>query len=66
MTPTTLRDADRERHTDEHVLAPYRGQGSERDFRRLKADPLFLFEDAPPDLYRAPRRSILPIERTSS
>jgi len=37
------------------VGAPFRGQGSERDFRRFKADPLFLFEDALPDPYRAPR-----------
>ena len=49
------RNANRTTRTDEHFFAPYRGQKSESDFRRLKADPLFLFEDALPDLYRAPR-----------
>ena len=51
------RNANRASRNDEHFFAPYRGQASERDFRRLKADPLFLFEDALPDLYRtaAPR-----------
>jgi hypothetical protein len=37
---------------DDHFFAPYRGQPSEQDFRRSKADPLQLFEDALPDLYR--------------
>jgi len=51
------RNANRLSRRDEHFFAPYRGHPSEQDFRRLKADPLFLFEDALPDLYRtdAPR-----------
>ena len=50
------RNANRATRTDEHFFAPYRGQPSERDFRRFKADPLFLFEDALPDLYRQASR----------
>jgi mannan endo-1,4-beta-mannosidase len=50
------RNANRASRTDEHFFAPYRGQGSEADFRRFKADPLFLFEDALRDLYRASAR----------
>ena len=46
------RNAKRASRTDDHYFAPYRGQPSEQDFRRLKADPLSLFEDALPDLYR--------------
>jgi mannan endo-1,4-beta-mannosidase len=46
------RNANRASRNDEHFFAPYRGQASERDFRRLKSNPLFLFEDALPDLYR--------------
>jgi mannan endo-1,4-beta-mannosidase len=48
------RNANRASRTDEHYYAPYPGQPSAGDFRRFKADPLFLFEDALPDLYRAP------------
>ncbi len=51
------RNANRVGRTDEHFFAPYRGHKSEQDFRRLKADPLFLFEDELPNLYRpAPTR----------
>lgn len=46
------RNANRATRNGAHFFAPYRGHSSERDFRRLKADPLFLFEDALPDLYR--------------
>jgi mannan endo-1,4-beta-mannosidase len=46
------RNAYRATRTDDHFYAPYRGQPSERDFRRFKADPLFMFEDELPDLYR--------------
>jgi mannan endo-1,4-beta-mannosidase len=48
------RNANRAARNDDHFFAPYRGQPSERDFRRLKADSLFLFEDALPNLYRPP------------
>ncbi len=46
------RNANRAGRTDEHFFAPYRGQQSERDFRRFKADPLFLFEDELPNMYQ--------------
>jgi mannan endo-1,4-beta-mannosidase len=46
------RNANRASRNDEHFYAPYRGQASAGDFRRMKADPLFLFEDRLPDLYR--------------
>jgi mannan endo-1,4-beta-mannosidase len=46
------RNANRAARNDEHFFAPYRGHSSEQDFRRFKADPLFLFEDALPNLYR--------------
>ena len=46
------RNANRAARNDDHFFAPYRGQPSERDFRRLRADPLFLFEDELPNLYR--------------
>jgi len=46
------RNANRASRTDDHFFASYRGHTSERDFRRLKSNPLFLFEDALPDLYR--------------
>jgi mannan endo-1,4-beta-mannosidase len=47
------RNANRASRNDQHFFASYRGHPSERDFRRLKSNPLFLFEDALPDLYRA-------------
>jgi mannan endo-1,4-beta-mannosidase len=46
------RNAYRATRNDDHFYAPYRGQPSEGDFRRFKADPLFMFEDELPDLYR--------------
>jgi len=46
------RNANRASRNDEHFYAPYRGQKSAGDFLRMKADPLFLFEDGMPDLYR--------------
>jgi mannan endo-1,4-beta-mannosidase len=50
------RNATRAGRADDHFFAPYPGQPSARDFRRLHADPLFLFEDGLPDLYRPPTR----------
>lgn len=46
------RNANRASRNDEHFFASYRGHPSERDFRRLRSSPLFLSEDALPDLYR--------------
>ena len=46
------RNANRHTRTDEHFYVPYLGQATADDFRRFKADPLFRFEDALPDLYR--------------
>lgn len=39
-----------------HFYAPYPGQASAADFLRFKQDPVVLFEDELPDLYRLPRR----------
>ena len=47
------RNANRAGRNDEHFFAPYRGQASAGDFVRMKSDPLFLFEDGLPDLYRS-------------
>jgi mannan endo-1,4-beta-mannosidase len=50
------RNATRAGRADDHFFAPYPGQPSARDFRRLHADPLYLFEDGLPDPYRLPPR----------
>jgi mannan endo-1,4-beta-mannosidase len=53
---TVWRNANRGSRNDQHIHAPYAGHPSAEDFRRFKADPLFLFEDALPDLYRTSSR----------
>jgi mannan endo-1,4-beta-mannosidase len=50
------RNANQAGRNDQHIHAPYAGHPSAEDFRRFKADPLFLFEDALPDLYRTSPR----------
>jgi mannan endo-1,4-beta-mannosidase len=48
------RNANRAVEKIEHFYAPYPGQGSAADFVRFRRDPLILFEDGLPDLYRLP------------
>ncbi len=47
------RNANQEKDRPGHYYAPYPGQASAADFVRFKEDPLILFEDELPDLYRA-------------
>lgn len=47
------RNANRAVRSDRHFYAPYAGHPSVEDFRRLRADSLFMFEDRLPDLYRS-------------
>jgi mannan endo-1,4-beta-mannosidase len=46
------RNANYERERRHHFYAPYPGHPSAPDFVRLRDDPLMLFEDELPDLYR--------------
>jgi mannan endo-1,4-beta-mannosidase len=46
------RNASRAADRPNHFYAPFPGQASAADFARFKADPLVLFEDGLPDLYR--------------
>ena len=46
------RNANRARENRDHYYAPYPGHPSVADFRRFRDDPLVLFEDELPDLYR--------------
>ncbi|MFL5581279.1 MAG: glycoside hydrolase family 26 protein [Gemmatimonadaceae bacterium] len=46
------RNANRARERRLHFYAPYPGHPSAADFRRFRDDPLVLFEDELPDLYK--------------
>lgn len=48
------RNANRATGGRGHFYAPYPGQVSARDFVRFRDDPLIVFEDDLPDLYRLP------------
>jgi hypothetical protein len=37
-----------------HYYVPYTGHRAASDFRRLRDDPLILFEDELPNIYRLP------------
>jgi mannan endo-1,4-beta-mannosidase len=49
------RNAPKSPEHPKHFFAAYRGHPSAPDLARLKRDPLVVFEDELPDLYRAPR-----------
>jgi mannan endo-1,4-beta-mannosidase len=48
------RNANRAMDRANHFFAPYLGHPSAPDFARFRADPLVVFEDELPALYRAP------------
>jgi mannan endo-1,4-beta-mannosidase len=48
------RNANHEQERPNHFYGPYPGHPSTPDFVRFRADPLTLFEDDLPDMYRLP------------